>query len=442
VRKLVSGLVVAYLLSISLVVTTLAQTPEKVREFVYGVNVYNGTEYHGTFYPPSEDTLYILADVTNIISPRNTLVYFWPATNELKADWDNLNEVVDGTLEIVQGGEVIDTLAQTKYVIQYPSGYDSNEVYVYTGEAAETQYQEFNRQKNAFRDEVAAYYEAEREYREQLFDDVTQGKLKEEPPPPPEQPAPFLFFSTGIHDGFALTLPAGTYTIRLRDNDGQIVADSERELVVFSPQREGVGYTVVPQDKWTIPDQSDDPSQILYARGGTVIYLQPFAEEEYNEQFFTRLETPQDATSSADRWMWVHLQPQDGQYLEVLHGDQVVDSVDKKAYVVKQLPGTALGYEILEQQQAGDERSRSRTPDFEGYEIEAGPDQPSMTIRLVDVDGKVIRGSEREIKLVDPQFSSMLFILPVIPLLVGGGMIFWRKKRFARLPKYGEFAGR
>jgi hypothetical protein len=389
VKKLVSGLVVAYFLSTALVVTTLAQAPEKVREFVYGVNVYNGTEYHGTFYPPSEDTLYILADITNIISPRNTLVYFWPATNELKADWDNLNEVVDGTLEIVQGGEVIDTLD-----------------------------------------------------REQLFDDVTQGKLKEEPPPPPEQPAPFLFFSTGIHDGFALTLPAGTYTIRLRDNDGQIVADSERELVVFSPQREGVGYTVVPQDKWTIPDQSDDPSQILYARGGTVIYLQPFAEEEYNEQFFTRLETPQDATSSADRWMWVHLQPQDGQYLEVLHGDQVVDSVDKKAYVVKQLPGTALGYEILDQEKAEDERSRSRTPDFEGYEIEAAPDQPSMTIRLVDADGKVIRGSEREIKLVDPQFSSMLFILPAIPLLVGGGMIFWRKRRFARLPKYGEFAGR
>ena len=272
--------------------------------------------------------------------------------------------------------------------------------------------------------------------------DALQGNLDEEPPPPPERPAPFIFYSTAVNNGFAINLPEGKYTIRLRDSDGQIVPDSERELVVFAAEREGVGYTVVPHDKWTIPDQSDDPSQVFYARGGTIIYVQPYSEEEFNELFYTRLETPQDATSSANRWIWTHLWPQEAKYLEVLHGDRVVDRIENKAYVVKQLPGTALGYEILDQQQVEDERLRSRTPDFEGYQIKVGSDQPSFTIRLVDADGNVIEGSEREIKLLDPQFSSALFLLPAIPLLVGGGMILWRKRQFARLPKYGTFSER
>lgn len=433
-RRLVTPLLVLILFTVPI----SAQSPESSEEFVYGLNIFTGQRYLGTFLPPTEETLYVLADITNIISPRQTQVYFWPVTNEYKADWDAMNEVVDGTLEILQGRRILYTLSQTKYVIQYPQSYDGGEVYIYTGAEAETQYQEFDRLRREFRDEVAAYYEAAQDYRRDVTDAMLEGTLTEEPPPPPAEPEPFIFLSTNVHDGFSVKLPAGTYTLRLRGTDGQIVPESERKLIAFSALREGVGYTVVPQDKWTAPEQSDDPSQVLYARSGTVIYLQPFNEKEYNELYFARLELPQSTSGSPDRWTWVHLQPKEAAYLEVLHGNQAVSRVEKKPYLVKQLPGTALGYEVLEQGKAEDERSRTRTPDFEGYEVRVEPDQPSFTVRLVGADGTVIQGSEREIRLVDSQYASMLFLLPAVPLVAGVSLLVWRRRRFAGLPKYGQ----
>ena len=157
--------------------TTTAQVPEKRREFVYGVNAFSGLEYESVFYPLTVDTIYLMADVTNIISPRESLVYFWPITNEQRVDWDGLNETIAGTLEVVQGGQVIQRVPGTKYVIQYPKGYDGGEVYVYLDEEAEAQYQEFDRQRWAYRDEVAAYYEASRNYRQDLEKKISGREL-------------------------------------------------------------------------------------------------------------------------------------------------------------------------------------------------------------------------------------------------------------------------
>jgi len=440
-KKVISGLLIALVLSTLTVTTILAQTPDKQREFVYGLSIFTGQQYLGTFLPPTEGTLYMLADVTNVVSPRNTLVYFWPVTNEFKAAWDELNETVDGTLEIVQGGQVIQSLDQTQYVVQYPKGYKGGEVHIYSGKEAEAQYQKFDEARRAYRDEVAAYFEATAHYRDKVEGAMIDGSLTKEPEPPPEEPKPFIFLSTNLHDGFPITLPAGNYSIRLRDEDGQIIPESERKLVVFSFERMGVGYGVVPQDKWTTPDQSDDPSQILYARSGTVIYLQPFNEGEYNDLYFARLEAPQSTNGNIDHYRWVHHRPKEAGSLEVLHGGQVVDQIESKPYLVKQLPGSALGYEVIEQASAEDERSKTRTPDFEGYEIRVEPGQPSFTVRLLDTDGNVIAGSEREIRLVDSQYSSSLFLMPLLPLAIGTVLIVWRKRRFARLPKYGEFAG-
>ena len=75
----------------------LVDKTEKREEFVYGVNAYNGTLYQGVFHPPSVDTIYLLADTINIISPRKTLIYYWAVTNEYKADFDSMNEDIPGT---------------------------------------------------------------------------------------------------------------------------------------------------------------------------------------------------------------------------------------------------------------------------------------------------------------------------------------------------------
>jgi hypothetical protein len=406
-------------------VATNAQAPDEDRQFVYGAKVFSGQDYEAKMYPPTVDTLYLLADVTNIISPRYTHVYFWPTTQEYKADWDRLNETINGTLEILQGGRMLRALAQTEYVIQYPEGPDVGLVFLYTGQEAEAQYRGFERQKQAFRDTVAAYREATLTYRQKVTENAAEGSLNQEPPLPPEEPAPFRFLSTGLHHGFSLKLPTGSYTIRFRTEEGQIVPGSEKALVVFSPRQTGIGYTIVPQDRWTTPKQSNEPGQVIYARSGSVIYLQPFAQKEYNELFNARLDAPQRSTGSRDRWTWRPLQSQNEGYLQLLRGGQVVERLERQAYVVKQNPGSTLGYEIL----GADEAQSSRPADFEGYEIRVLPAQPSFSIRLVDVDGNVVPGSEREIRLLDQEHAMVHFLLPLLPLIVGVSIAGWRHRK-------------
>ena len=175
-RKATLCLPVALLLSILLAAAALAQVPVKERRFVYGVNAFTGRDYVGTFYPPTVNTLYLLGDRCSIVSPRYTLLYFWPITNEYKADWDGLNETVTGTLEILRRGKLLHSLSQTKYVIQHPRGLDAGEVHLYIGREAEAQYQEFQRQRQAYRDRVWEYYEATRKYQEQLEEELAKGE--------------------------------------------------------------------------------------------------------------------------------------------------------------------------------------------------------------------------------------------------------------------------
>ncbi|MEZ4657496.1 MAG: hypothetical protein R2911_07990 [Caldilineaceae bacterium] len=153
------------------------------------------------------DTLYLFADVTNVISPRESLVYFWPITNQYEVDFNGLNEPIPGALEILQSGRVIQTIAQDRYVIQYPSGFEGREVHVYIGDEADAQYTEFERQRLAFRDRVADYYSATLQYRQDLDDQIAAGKASADPPPPPQEPAPFLFFSTTVNQGVPVNLP-------------------------------------------------------------------------------------------------------------------------------------------------------------------------------------------------------------------------------------------
>ena len=416
-----------------------AQTPEKRREFVYGVQAFDGLQYESTFYPLTTDTIYLLADVTNIISPRESLVYFWAITNEQKADWDGLNEVVDGTLEVLQSRQVIHNLEHTRYVIQYPTGLDSGEVYIYLSDEAEAQYQEFDRQRRDFRDRVAEYYEATGAYHEALSAIAQQENYQGEIPQPPPEPEPFLFFSTGVFEGVPVNLPAGQYIIRVRGSDGQIVPNSERNLVVFEVEREGVSYEIIPHDKWTTPEQSDDPSQMLYARNGSILYLQPTSEKEYNQLYFDRLKQPQSTTGSLNRWTWIPLTPVAEGALEILDGGEVVERIERRPYVVRQYTGSALGYEIIDQLTTSEARFKERSPDFEAYEINIDDIQlTAFTIRLVDPNGNIVPGSERSVRLVNIAASRNYFLLPLLPLVVGAGLIFWRRSKLAATPKFGE----
>ncbi|MCC7022653.1 MAG: hypothetical protein IT338_07490, partial [Thermomicrobiales bacterium] len=102
---------------------TATETSGAAPAFVYGINAALPNTYTGTFAPPSVDTIYLLAGETSVISPRMTEIYFWPITNEYKANWHALNEPVPGVLEVSANGKVVAELEPTDYTIQFtPQG--------------------------------------------------------------------------------------------------------------------------------------------------------------------------------------------------------------------------------------------------------------------------------------------------------------------------------
>jgi hypothetical protein len=69
-----------------------AQAPVMVEEMVYGLQLFNGKGYAGSFCPKSEDAIYIIAGSENVLSPKMTLVYYWPIIRKLQAGFKTLNE--------------------------------------------------------------------------------------------------------------------------------------------------------------------------------------------------------------------------------------------------------------------------------------------------------------------------------------------------------------
>ena len=100
----------------------------------------------------------------------------------------------------------------------------------------------------------------------------------EEIPASPQQPeAPKLYVTSPV-EAFVFELPEGKYRIRLVDPNGEVVPETQKNLVVFAPRRAGVGYEIIPESKWTRPVLSDDNSHVLYLEGRRTFYLKPSHE--------------------------------------------------------------------------------------------------------------------------------------------------------------------
>jgi len=401
---------------------SVAQPPERQRQLVFGGNVWNGYDVVSTFYPPSVRTIYLLAGATSILTARETLVYFWPIENVYRADWESLNEVVTGTLEVSSGGGRVQRIEQTTYVIQYPDGPEGRPM-LYVGGEALDRYRAFQVARDAYNEALRAYYEAEKAYQATL-DEARQRQERGEQvllPEPPQQPEDFTWLSTPPNPGFPLNLSPGDYHVRLLLPSGQVAPGSERTLTVIAPHRFGVTYRLVPEARWTTPERSDDPAQVLYARPGTTVYLQPMRAMLVNDLAYTRLEDPQSRAGRPDRWRWVDIEPLVGGLLEVtIEGQQV--TIPQLPYTVRQLPGAALGYEVIDYDPA-----QRRGPDIVGYRLTVNA-AGSFVMR--DQAGSPLPGSERAMRPVRPLSDIALGSLVLLPLAVGGWIITARHQRW------------
>jgi hypothetical protein len=414
--------------------TALAQTPKKERAFVYGINAAFATSFTGTFAPASAPAIYLLANETSVISPRITEIYFWPITNEYQADWALVNETVTGTLEILRGGQVVSSVPLSKYSIQYTPRGTSADARLYLGAEAEQAQEQFKAKQAAFQKESLAYYQAQQKWQAAIEEAIAKRQAGQNvtPPPEPQPPTPIDTFSNGLNDGFPIKLAPGNYQIQVRGADGAIVPESPRALIVFAARRVAVGYTVVPEARWTTPDHVDDLSDVILGGPGSNLYLQPHVTREYPARAYALLQNPQAHGAETSEWAWYGGEPLRDAQLEVVAGGQVVERHTLTPYRVNQLADTALRYEVqpFTPNMAGSQAS----PDFEAYPIRLDQSGAAYSVRLLSPQGTIMDGSARQVRAPAGISLAPLMLLPAVPLILGAVVVVRRRRRM-RLPR-------
>jgi len=394
-------------------------------DFVYGTNHFDGKTISSSMIPPIVDTVYLISDVTSMVAPKYTKIYYWQITNEYKADWETANFNVDGTLEILQGGKVVHSFSVTDYVIQYDVRDKENTTRLYIDSDAVKARKEFEQLMRDYRDNLYIYYQEYNKYKEELavaLEDLKDGKITEaDLPKEPEKGSDITLFSTEILRGFPVKLPCGEYEMRLRLPDGSIQPDSEKHLVMFNAIREGIGYQVVTRERWTKPEESHAPNDVIYTIQKETIFLEPYEQNQYNELYFTRMNNPQDKVARKDHNIWVFLTPIENAVLIVKEDDDLTE-INFEDFYVKQLPGKKLGYEIkrLTSTEAGNVQ-----PSFSGYEYLVS--KKVVKIWLNDSNGKIFQESERDIRVINTEKTNMLYVFSSVPLLLGMFLIIKRK---------------
>ncbi|KPK02128.1 MAG: hypothetical protein AMJ56_21225 [Anaerolineae bacterium SG8_19] len=421
-------LILSFLLSIPALV--FAQAPEQTEAFVYGINAAIPGAVIGTFAPPIVGEIYLMADDTSILSPRRTRVYYWPITNEYRAAWSQLNEQVDGVLEVLQGGQLVATYEQMPYTIHFSAGEGAAKPQLFIGDEAFKANDRFLADQMAYRQATEDYQVAREEWLEAARQAQARGEDSTDLPPSPIAPKPFNTFSTGLNSGYPVDLEEGTYQIQTRLEDGTILPESKRDLVVFAPRRTAVGYEVVPEARWTFPEELNDLSDAILGEDDTVLYLKPHIVREYPAIAYERLQDPQSASdASRSEWTWVSGETLDEGILEIVQNGEVEGRIPLESYFVKQVPGKEFGYEILPY----DPNNPDLTPrvDFTGYRVKLSADQPAYEVRLRSLDDELLLGSDREVRVVQPVSLPALLLISSLPLAFGAVLILWRRRRTA-----------
>ena len=422
-----------------------AAEPVKERQVVYGITPWTGKEYGGTFAPAQVDTLYLSASERHIVDVLETDVYYWPITQEYMADWMGHRETVPGRLEVRQGDRVVATLERTPYTFVYPQGYFGGRVELKVGDEARQAYETYQKLINDYYDQVRAYQEAQNAWEKrmaEILDEVRRTGKPADPatlPPAPKEPEPPTMLALQPSQGFLVQLDAGEYTVRLVGDDGKEVPGTRKRLVVFAPRRQGVGYQIIPESKWTVPVESGDPSDTLYVSTEATFYLKAFDAREVNRYAYNRmLELAKPLAGSGQRgaWQWVLGQELPDMTLQVLKDGQVVASAQPRPYYVQQTPGYALGYQIVDFDPTKPE-FEGRRPSFVAYKVSLQL-QPGATyeLRLVDGQGRVVPSSVRMVRAVRGQPVWPLYAWPGVPLVAGLAVAGWRRRlRPRRLPE-------
>ena len=410
----------------------VAIEPEKVESVVYRLQSFNGVKHQLVYSPPQIKEIYLLAGTNNTFDPRQTLIYYWPLTREYIESWEKLDVSVQGTLEIIRDGKVIQTLQREKVVFFYPEGADRGASILLQGEDAVIKRMQYDKLAKDFQKELSAYADQMFQYRKNLREFLRSGTRNNSaarPPAPPPAPVPPRLYMSDMIDVFVVNMPVGRYTIRIKEDDGAYVQGSERVVILFQAQKtEGVGYEIMPEDRWTAREQADDPEAGIYCTAGKDLFFIPYRTEAYDENAYVRLTNPQ-GKGRQGYCKWIHTEPIQGAKLYLFNQKQPIRTVDYKPYYVQHVPGAELGYKIIEYDQ---KKFPDESPTFSAFrthfeEKDRGK-RYQIAIRIPTTDNQTT-GSEREIRIVGGAGIYKLWFVSFFPSVAGIWIYIWRKKK-------------
>jgi hypothetical protein len=407
-----------------------AQAPVRAEQAIWSILAFNGADYSPTFAIASSDTVYILAGVDSFFSARKTMVYWWPITAEWKTDTDALNILFPGTLEVVDAAGKTTSLRMQDYTYFNVRGEYELNWKVAVGEAAAAEMQKYADSADAYAKAVQDYQQKNQEYDAKIQElGIRASRLKAagkdfsavlsemktlSRPEPPRQPERYVVPPSEIQQAFILDLRPGTYRIRLRNPDGTIMEGTEKRLIVHQRRRTGgVGFEIIPSDKWTRPVESRTPSSVIYVNGAADIYLRPFFEDEFNDLAYEK--TLNNASRGNPNIVkWVRIQQVPHARISVQSGGSSI--LEETPYTVQQSQGSSLGYTIIPYDPQG--AGKGRDPDLIAFRLSVAHGAPVVRIRVLGGDGILLPGGDRQVRVVAaPRLSGLTLVIAILPLL-------------------------
>lgn len=405
------------------------EIPDKKEEFIYSMETFNGSGFSATFCREDSDTVYILADSENFFWARKTLLYYWPLKKEWTID-KTLFKTFEGFLQVIDPDGKINTQPNVTFTYSAEESDYGVKWQVFIEDEALAKGTEFENLINANKKKQELYQKESQLYeqwinlfldqikKERALGNSTDHLVKQieslEKPVAPETPGLMV---NPLRTAHMVKLPEGEYKIRFLNNDGLVMEGSEKKLVVFSKRRtNGIGYDIVPENRWTKPVKSFTPSSILYVNGTTDLYLKPFFEDEYNDLFYNKMLINQSkGNPSLYRWEEVIQVPKTK--MEITDDKGTGRMVTEKSYMAEQVPGASLGYKIVLHDPEG--AHKNKPPSLKGYHIPIDRTNKYLKVRLQDEAGEYNKLSTRQINIKpENNYDLILMILSALPLLI------------------------
>ncbi len=428
-------------------VPAFAQRPVRTENLIYSVLAFNGRDYSPTFARAASPTVYLIAGADSFLTVRKTLVYFWPLSGEWKTNTDALDVPFGGSLEVTDWRGAMVPVVPSRYTYFNERGeYELNWKVARDAEAdrvwahwvkimgayqvAMKDYRDRVARQEAERSSLVARIQSLRNAGRDvtaLVDRLSDIRELEAPPPPQDYVVP----PAEVQQAFIVNLPRGAYSLRLRNPDGSIMEGSEKALVVHEKRRSrGIGYEVIPGDKWTRPVESSTPAAVLYVDGSSDLYLRPYFEDEYNDLFYAKT-IRNDDRGNPNLMKWERIQQVPRAAVQLTGAGPGATLIHEEPWFVEQVQGATLGYRIVPYDPQGAQKGKE--PSLIAFRIPLGRGTPAVVLRTLDSAGTPLAGSTRLIRVIAPPPAEIILpLLALVPLIAMACVIIGRARRYRR----------